>query len=436
LRSAGYGIGEIQGMAKKKHLIIGAGPAALSALEEIRRITSEDEVKLVTREAHPPYSPASLPYLLSGKITEAALWMRGENYFVDLRSSLVRGKEVKQVVPEQQKVVYSDGTSENYDTLLIASGAEPTIPLIEGLEEGDVQNFRTLADCQRLMQALTGKKEVAVLGAGMMGIKIAVALHGKGYRVSIIEKEPGLLPLHFDEEVQKYIRDIFTEQKIHLYVGTEITSVQKKGERTRITLPNGAGMDADVLINATGVKSRVSFLEGTGIKINKGIRVDRRMGTGADHIYAAGDVAEAHDFFTNEPKMNAIIPSAVSQGKVAGANMAGGDAQYEGGIPMAAISFAGNNAFSLGLIAPQEDADLVLKQKDDKMRRFKKLVFSGERLIGGMFLNEKIDPGLILHLIKKRINMASHKEALFEGTKPLTDPWLISLKFSPMSGRR
>jgi len=99
-------------MAIKKHLIIGAGPAALSALEEIRRVTSEDEVKLVAREEHPPYSPAALPYLLSGKITEAALWMRGENYFEDLRGSLLRGKEVRQVVPEQQKVVYHDGFAE------------------------------------------------------------------------------------------------------------------------------------------------------------------------------------------------------------------------------------------------------------------------------------------------------------------------------------
>ena len=422
-------------MTIKKHFIIGAGPAALSALEEIRRVTPEDEVKLVTKEEHPPYSPAALPYLLSGRITEAALWMRSENYFENLRSSLVMGMEVRQVVPEHQKVVYADGTSENYDTLLIASGAEPTIPPIKGMEEVDVQSFRTLADCRRLMQVLTGKKDVAVLGAGMMGIKIAVALQGKGYRVNIIEKEPGVLPLHFDDEAQKYIRDIFTEQKIHLFIGTSITSVQRKGERIRITLPKGGGIDADILINATGVKSRVSFLEGTEIKLNKGIGVDRRMWAGTDNIYAAGDVAEAHDFFTGEPKMNGIIPGAVNQGRVAGANMAGGDEKYEGGIPVTAFSFAGNNAFSIGIMAPKDNAGLILKQKDDERRRFKKLVFSEDRLIGGMFLNEKIDPGLILHLIKRRVDMTPHKEALFEGTKPLTDPWLSPLKFSPVSGR-
>ncbi len=420
-------------MTIKKHLIIGAGSAALSALKEIRRVNSEDEVKLVTREEHPPYSPAALPYLLSGKITEAELWMKGENHFKNLRSSLVKGKEVAQVVPDQQKVVYSDGISENYDTLLSATGAEPTSPPIEGLEEVDVQNFRTLTDCRRLLRELEGKKNVAILGAGMMGMKIAAALLGKGYRVSIIEKEQGVLSSHFNDEAEIYIRDIFTDRNLNLFVNTELASVQRKGGGTRITLSDGTSMDADILINATGVKSRVSFLDGTGIKIGNGILVDRRMSTGTGHIYAAGDAAEAQDFFTGEPKMNAIIPGAVTQGRVAGANMVGGDAEYEGGIPMTAFRFAGNNAFSIGLTEPRDNAGLFLKQKDDDRKRFKKLVFNGDVLIGGMFLNEKIDPGLILHLIKRRIDLAPHKEALFEGTKPLADPWLNPLKFFPVS---
>lgn len=418
-------------MAIKKHLIIGAGPAALSALEEIRRVTSADEVKLVSREEHSPYSPAALPYLLSGKITETSLWMRDENYFDDLKGSLVKGKEVEHVVPDQRKVVYQDGTSENYDTLLIATGAESTLPPIEGLEEIEVQNFRTLTDCRRLLRSLTDTKDVVILGAGMMGMKIAVALHGKGHRISIIEKEPGVLPLLFDDEVQIYIKDIFTDMKIRLFVGTAISSVRRKGGKTRITLSDGRGIDGDILINATGVKSRVSFLEGTGVKVNNGILVDRRMGVGDDNIYAAGDVAEAQDFFTGAPKLNAIIPGAVNQGRIAGANMAGKEAKYEGGIPMAAFSFGGNRAFFIGLMAPQESDGLIMRQKDDERRRFKKLILSGDRLVGGMFLNEKVDPGLIHFLIKRRVDIAPYKEALFEGTKPLTDPWLDSLKFFP-----
>ena len=154
------------------------------------------------------------------------------------------------------------------------------------------------------------------------------------------------------------------------------------------------------------------------------------MRTNVDDVYAAGDVAEAQDFFTGKPKINAIIHSAVIQGKVAGANMVGSDAEYEGSIPMMAFNFFANQAFSIGLTIPQNSAGQVLKQKDDQKRSLHELIFEGNRLVGGMFLNEKIDPGIILYLIKRRVDMAPYKDALFERTKPLSNPWLSSLKFT------
>ena len=110
--------------------------------------------------------------------------------------------------------------------------------------------------------------------------------------------------------------------------------------------------------------------------------------------------------------------------------MVGVDAEYEGGIPMTAFNFMGVQAFSIGLPLLQDHAGQVYKQTDRRKRTFKKLVFEGDVLVGGMFLNEKTDPGIMLHLIKERINLASHKEALLERRKPLSDPWLRSLKFS------
>lgn len=89
---------------------------------------------------------------------------------------------------------------------------------------------------------------------------------------------------------------------------------------------------------------------------------------------------------------------------------------------MAALNLFGNKAFSIGLTVPLDCGGQILKQKDDQKKRFKKLIFNGDRLIGGMFLNEKIDPGIILYLIKGRIDVSPHREALFEGTKPLLDP--------------
>ncbi len=420
-------------MATKKHLIIGCGTAALSALEAIREVNSTDEVKLVTMEDCLPYSPASLPYVLSGKITEGELWMKGENYFKDMKAALARGKEVVKIDPKKKKVSYRDGSSDSYDTLLIASGAEPVQPPVRGLKESGAQGFRTLADCRKLMQDLKGKKSVAILGAGNVGMELAGALLEKGCEVTVIEKEQTVIPLYYDDDAEAYIRNIFIDHKTRFLLGRTATEVKKKGGKFTVTLSDGSSLTADILINAAGVKSRVAFLDGSGIKVGGGILVGSRMKSSVDGIYAAGDVAEPADFFTGKPKVSAILPSAMNQGKVAGTNMAGGRAEYEGGITMTVFNFLGNKAFSIGWALSKDNPGEVIKQKDDRNRRFKKLVLDRDRLIGAMFINENIEPGVILYLIKKRIDLAPHKEALFERTKPLNDPWLSTLKFSPAS---
>ena len=411
----------------KKHLIIGSGKAALSAFEEIRRVTLEDEVKLVSMEDCLPYSPAALIYLLSGRITEAELWMKDEDYLRNMRGTLVMGKKVAAVLPEKRKVIYQDGSSENYDTLLIASGAKATRPPIEGVTEMGTHDFKTLADCRRLLKELKDKPNVAILGAGMTGMKIAAALLEKNHQVSIVEVGEKILPQQFTEEAAFYIRDIFVEHKARFFTGRKVIAVTRKKGKTRIDLSDGSSVETDILINATGIRSRISFLEGTGVMVNDGILTDRRMKTSVDYIYAAGDVVEGQDFFTSKRRINAIIPSAVRQGKIAGANMAGAVAEYEGGIPMAAFNFFGNQAFSIGVPTLPDKPIRVYQQKDDQKRKFKRLAFDGDRLVGAMFLNEKIDPGIALYFIKERINLASHKAALFEGTKPLSNPWLNSL---------
>lgn len=417
-------------MAIRKHLIIGCGSAALSALERIRASSSEDEVKLVTMEEHPPYSPASLPYLMSGRITEAELWMKGDEYLKNLKATLATNKEVTQVLPAEKKVAYSDGTLEHYDTLLVATGSEPIEPSIKGLEEVEIQSLRTLSGCRRLLNKLAGKKNVVILGAGMVAMKIAAALLEKDYQVSLIEKEQRIMPLYFNEEAELYIKDIFIHKHADFFTGTKVTEVNIRDKKIGVRLSDGRFLDADVLINATGVRSRVCSLEGAGVKMNYGILVDSRMRTNIDDVYAAGDVAEGLDYFTGRPKMNATIPNAIDQGKVAGANMSGGDAVCEGGIPMMVLNFFTNQAVSVGLTSKEDEDGQVLKQKDDEARKFKKLIFSGQRLVGGMFVNERVDPGIILYLIRKRVDISTYKEALFEGTKPLCNPWLRSLRFS------
>ena len=397
----------------RKHLIIGCGSAALSALEKIRSIAPGDQVKLTTMEDCPPYSPTALPYLLSGRVAEEALWMRPEGYFETLGATLARGKEVVRVSPASKEVVYQDGERENYDTLLIATGSEPVRPPIVGLDEAGFLGFRTIADYRALAGRLDSRKRVAVLGGGLIGMEVAIALLEKGHQVRVVEKEPRLLPLYFDPEAEALIREVFIRQGAQLHTGMEATEVRRRNGTVDVALSGGTSLEVDLLVTAVGVRPKTSFLASSGIAVNRGIVVDEQMRAGALDVYAAGDVAEGPGFF-DEKGLNPILPSAVAQGRAAGAAMAGQPETYEGWIPMNVFNFFGYVAFSVGLSMPQGESFQVATASDDRAKSYRKLVFRDRRLVGAMFLNVAADPGVFSYLVRKRLDVGAYQDALLE----------------------
>jgi phenylglyoxylate dehydrogenase epsilon subunit len=411
-------------MSRKRHLILGSGSAGLAALEQIRRHTPEDEVKLVTMEPYPPYSPTSLPYLLAERIKETDLSIHDEEYLRQGNSMLVTGKEVVHVAPEKAQVFYNDGTADNYDTLLIATGSEPAPPSIKGLDRVGCLGFHTLTDYRRLVSELKDNPDVVVLGAGLVGMEVASGLLERGCSVRIVEKELGVLPLYFNGPAEKHIREVFLQKGALIFTGKQVSQVKRDKDRIEVIFTNGRSLKGDVLITATGVKARVSFLRDSGIKINQGILVDKQMRTNMPNIYAAGDVAEAMDFFAGEQGLNPILPAAVDQGKVAGANMAGQPTEYEGWISMNTFNFFGHRAFSAGLSMPRHKDYDILEGNDNAKKQFKRLVFYKDRLVGAVLVNMEVDSGVLVHLIRKRADIGAYKELLFERPRDVSR-WLM-----------
>ncbi len=400
-------------MTKRKHLIIGAGPAALSAIDRMRSRNQDDEIKVVTRENTLPYSPAILPYLLAGRTREDEIWLRDEEYFRRMNVNYTTAKEAIKVLPDKRQVIYRDGDGEEYDDLLIASGAEPSTLPIKGLAKSGALHFHTLEDYHRLNEGLKNGQEVAILGAGMIAMELALALAEKGNRVKVIGRGRPLRA-YFDETAGGYIRDIFTSHGVQITTGKDIREVKKSGKGVEVYCTDGVVFPSDWLVSCLGVQPKLSLVAGSGISVNQGILVDNRMKTNLEGIYAAGDVAEAPDFFDNRPGISAILPSAIAQGKTAGANMTGEECAYEGWISMNQLKFFGNSACSIGRAMPRDGETEVLEEKNDKKKSFKRLVIRDNKLIGAMLVNVDLDPGVIRYLIEKRVAIGTSQGALFE----------------------
>jgi len=408
-------------LQKLKHLIIGCGSAGMSALKQIRSLNASHDVTMVTMETCPPYSPMSLPYVLSGRRQVDDIYTADAKYFEAMRVKRVVGKRVEGVDTKNQRVIYPKGEREAYDTLLVATGSEPALQPL--LQEAKIPGFHVLADCLPLLN-LKGSKTVTILGAGFVGMELAVALRERGHQVSVIAPRERILRPYFDPEMDPSIVDWFGRHGIPVFTGWgEVVEASRKDGTYRLKFEGGNEVTPQEVIAATGVKPRVSFLGGSGIDCDKGIVVDSRMRTSAPNVYAAGDVAESRSLLTGKNDLSLILPSAVEQGKVAGMNMAGQEALYKGWLSVNGFNFFGRMAVSLGDFMGSEGARVSVKREGDG-KAYTKLVFMDDRLVGANFFNVKVDAGVIRYLIKNRVKVGKHQELLLEKPRD-AGQWLM-----------
>ncbi len=401
-------------MNKKKLLIIGCGTAGLSALKKIRTIDAQHEVKLITMEPHLPYSPTSLPYLISERIQESEIPLVAEDFFHRMNAELVRGKRVERIDTRQRKVIYHDLEKESYDSLLIATGSEPLFPALPGLDKKKACCLRTLDDARDLMTKMKEIGTAIILGAGLIGMHMAECLAERGVKVKVVEMFPQILPAYFDRDASQIIQSALEEAGVECFTHRRVVEVGWGKGGCEVLVQGGEVLKAELLLVAAGVKPRIPFLEGSGIEVNDGIWVDQGMRTNDPNVFAAGDAAEAKGFLTGKRGLNPILPNAVEQGKIAGSNMAGRQVEYEGWLPMNTFNYSGHLAVSVGKLHPSEDDETgIEKEKDGKT--YKKIIHKDGRLLGAAFIHPidtQLHPGVFDYLIRKKVDIRGYEEKL------------------------
>lgn len=397
-------------------VVIGGGTAGLLAAASACATADAAAVTLISSESCLPYSPTSLPYLLSGKIRMEQLFCQGEEFFSSRNIRFLPGRRVVAVHPERKAISFAEGEGMAFQKLIIATGASPIIPYIEGIDSRGVFVLRTLADVEGMLGFSRGKRSVAVLGAGLIGMEVALAFAARGMKVTVIEKERRVMPLNFDEEASWIIERAFEKQGIVFRLGATMVGVYRNGDGAieAVGLANGERIASDLLVVAVGVVPEIELVKGSGIECGRGILVDEGMRTSLPDIFAAGDVAEGRSFFGSRRILNAILPNAAEQGRVAGTNAAGGDARYDGGLPMNVLAFPGGTAFSIGDPSSWDDSYEVCSQISDGS--YRKLVFDENKLIGAILVNDETPPGVLRTLIRRRTDISRVKQELISSS--------------------
>ena len=373
-----------------KVVIIGSGPAGIVAAEAMRAADPRVELEMVTQEPYPPYSPPAMAdHFLTGR-SEPLFW-KGRDVCERLDIAYRSPARVVAIDPAARQVDLHDGARLTYDALLIASGSRLHAP-IEGAELPGVHDFKSLVAAEAIMGRVRRRESTTALivGAGFIGMEIALLLADLGVRVTIVERLTWVMPRMLDPETAEIAGRALVARGIDLRLDAEaIGFVEREGVVAGVRLANREVLSADLYVAATGVKPNLAFLDGSGVAKDWGITVDDHLRTSVPGVWAAGDVVEAPDRATGKAFVHAIFPNAVDQGRVAAANMLGGDIVYPGAESMNSLKHLGLPIMAVGTMEGPDE----LRWRDGDVLR--KVFLDDGRIVGFRFAGEISGGGLL-----------------------------------------
>ncbi|MCF2137923.1 MAG: FAD-dependent oxidoreductase [Candidatus Thorarchaeota archaeon] len=321
--------------------IIGCGAAGATAAMQARKFNRKVQITIFNEEPYSQYSRCGLPYTISGKVAafDDLILTPPENWAglkVDAKFS-TRVTEIDHGSREL-KYVGEDGEGTlKYDALIFATGARNADPPIEGLDKERVYGLRTIDDAKALVKEADQAKNMVIIGGGLIGMEAAEAFHERGVHVTVVEFLPNVLLAMVDPDMARIIEEHVTAQGVTLLTNTAAEAILGENSPTAVRVKNRESgevqeIPADAVIVATGVRAVVDLAKSIGVEIGPahGIKVNDKMETNVEGVYACGDCCEHVEFVTRKPMVGGLGTVAVRQGRVAGINAAGGDVVFPG----------------------------------------------------------------------------------------------------------
>jgi NAD(P)H-nitrite reductase large subunit len=397
-----------------RHVIIGNSAAGIACIEAIRSKDKKSEITVISEEDYRIYSRCLLSYLVAGDIKDDGLLYRGDDFYTASGVEPILGCRCEKVLPEE-KVLKIKGKSDlKFDRLLIATGARPNFPDIKGIDKKGVFGLRTIDDARRIMKRLKDTKTIAILGGGLIGLKSAYGLSTHNKEIRVIVKSNQVLSQILDKSAASIFQNWIEARGIRIMTGLEAKEVLGKDNVEGVAMDDGKTLECEMVVVGKGVEPNVDIVRTSGIEVADGILVDERLRTNFDCIYAAGDVAQGADRVTGESKINALWTVAVEEGRVAGLNMAGEKAVYDGSMAMNSVEFFGLPVVAMGVTKPKGEGFRELVREERERNIYKKVVLKDNLVMGVIFVNDIKSAGVLGGLMRNKIDVSGIEEALVE----------------------
>jgi apoptosis-inducing factor 3 len=301
-------------------LIVGGGAAGFAAADGLRREGYSGRITMISADSAAPYDRPNLSKdFLMG--TAPAEWMplRSASDYSERKIELLLNSRVQSLDLKQRSVQLEGGRKVDFDTLLLATGADPVRLDIPAAGGARLLYLRSFADSQAIVAAAAEAKRVVVLGASFIGLEIAASLRHRGIEVHVVGLEQVLFEHVLGAELGALVREVHEANGVVFHLGTTVARV----DGTRATLKDGSSIEADFVVVGVGVRPAIKLAEQAGLALDRGVRVNEYLETSATGIFAAGDIARWPDPHSGDHIRVEHWVVAERQGQVAALNILG-----------------------------------------------------------------------------------------------------------------
>jgi NAD(P)H-dependent nitrite reductase large subunit len=379
--------------ARRRLIVIGNGMAGGRFIEEVVARGGRDRFDLVMfgDEPYGNYNRILLSSVLAGDHDPRDIFLNPVDWYSTNGVTLHAGTRIERIDVQNHRVHASGGADDCYDELVIATGSSALIPPIHGVFDTDgrltagVFMFRTLDDCSRILEHVSGCRRAAVIGGGLLGLEAAKGLAARGLDVHVVHLAPSLMETQLDADAGAVLRRQLEHMGLHVHVGKATTAVLGGGRVQGLVFKDGSLLECDLVVIAAGIRPNVALAVGAGLDVDRGIVVDDDLACRkAAHVYAIGECAQ------HRGQLYGLVGPVWEQAQVLADRLTGSGPHkpYQGTRVSTKLKVAGVDLAVMGTKEPLEDDDEVVSYAEPSRGIYKKLIVRDDRIAGAIVMGD------------------------------------------------
>lgn len=397
--------------ARQKLVVIGNGMAGMRTVEELFKIAPDlYDITVFGAEPHGNYNRIMLSPVLAGEKTVDEIMINSKEWYLENKITLYAGDAVARIDRKKKVVQAESGREVGYDRLLLATGSNPFMIPIPGIDMKGVVTFRDIYDVDTMLDYSSKKKRAVVIGGGLLGLEAANGLSSRGMDVTVVHLLDTLMERQLDKSASDLLRASLEGRGLKFLMPAQTEEILGvDGHVTGLKFSDGSVIDTDLVVMSVGIRPNTKLASDAGLHCERGVMVDDTLQTYDPSIYAVGECVQ------HRQAVYGLVAPLWEQAKVCASHLAQeGRARYSGSVTSAKLKVSGVDLFSVGDIQACEQSE-TLEFRDLRSGVYKKLIIRDNQVAGAVLYGDVADGAWYFDLLINGADVTDIRDTLIFG---------------------